>query len=231
MTKYRAPFEVGAATRPGGELSSSCRKRRSAALRLSVLLWPLLLGGCGALTVPQRNQAALVAIAGVGAAVPGSEVAQTYYLGSFDPRGQLPPTVYRIRVRGQASVLNQTRFASGWAPAGLVDSLTGSLSLDVRSGNVAAAKAAESESSLGQAGRGLVMFGPEGFREAPRDHRLIIMMGSNPEMIEQAFSSALGTVARVRFGQPTAALDRELFDLLISLGQERARLESLAAER
>ena len=55
-------------------------------------------------------------------------------------------------------------------------------------------------------------------------------MGSNPEMVEQAFSSALGTVARVRFGQPTAALDRELFDMLIKLGQERAKLEALAQQ-
>jgi len=188
-----------------------------------------LLAGCGSLSVVQRNQVGLLSAATVGAATPGTELAQTYYLGSFDPRGQLPPSIYRIRVSGQASILNQTRFASGWAPAGLVDSLTSSINLDARNGTFTTTAAAD-PSDLSEAGRGLVLFGPEGFREAPRGHRLVIMMGSNPEMVEQAFSSALGTVARVRFGQPTAALDRELFDMLIKLGQERAKLEALAQQ-
>lgn len=190
-----------------------------------------MLGACGNLSVVQRNQVGLLTAATVGAVTPGSEVEQTYYLGSFDPRGQLPPAVYRIRVRGQASVLNQTRFASGWAPAGLVDSLTGGIKLAGNGREVAPTQTPSASDVILHAGRGLVLFGPEGFREAPRDHRLVITMGSSPEMVEQAFSSALGLVARVRFGQPSGALDRELFETLTQLRSERAKLDALAAQR
>ena len=37
---------------------------------------------------------------------------------------QVPPSVYRVRVKGQASFLSATKFASGWVPADLVDSLS-----------------------------------------------------------------------------------------------------------
>ena len=37
----------------------------------------------------------------VGAVTPSHEIQQIYYLGAFDPQGQVPPTVYRIRVHGK----------------------------------------------------------------------------------------------------------------------------------
>src|SRR5207245_550280 len=50
------------------------------------------------------------------AVTPTHELEQIYYLGVFDPDEQLPRSVYRLRVHGQSSPLNATRFASGWVP-------------------------------------------------------------------------------------------------------------------
>lgn len=189
------------------------------------LLWAmLLLTGCSTVT-----QQAVSALTVSGSLTPNADIQQTYYLGSFDPASQLPPSVYRIRVSGQSSILNQARFASGWYPAGLVDSLTGQLGMDVKTGTVTASGSTETTSNL--TGRGLVMFGPEGMRDAPRNHRLVVIMGSNPEQVEQAFSSALRTVASVRFGQSGATLDRDLFERLTLLGTEREQLKALLDER
>lgn len=200
-----------------------------AATRIAIVSLALgALTGCESLTVAQR---AGIGWASVGSTTPNADLQQTYYLGSFDPRGQLPPAIYRVRVRGQSSILNQTRFASSWVPAEVVDSLTGSISVNMSDGTVSAARDGASKSTLEGAGRGLVLFGPEGFREAPRGHRLVVIMGSNPEQVEQAFSSALGTVAKVRFGQSGGALDRDLFARLTELASEREQLKALAAAR
>ena len=92
------------------------------------------LTGCGAMSVAHRNQ--LIGGTGIvaGSLFPSTDVEQTYYLGSFDPRSQLPPAIYRIRVRGQSSFLNRARFASSWVPAEVVDALTGSLDIDSKNG-------------------------------------------------------------------------------------------------
>jgi hypothetical protein len=182
-----------------------------------------LLAGCA--TVAQTNQL-VGALATSGLTMtPNADLEQTYYLGSFDPQNQVPPAVYRIRVRGQASVLSATRFASSWVPAEVVDALTGSISLNVKDGSVEAQRDASFNGI--STGRGMVMFGPEGFREAPRNHRLVVIMGTSPEAVEQAFSSALGTVAKVRTGQSAAGLDRNIIELLFKLGGEKQRLRSI----
>lgn len=197
------------------------------------LTWPflalslvtiLLLQGCGT-SVPQRNLGAATVMAALS---PSAEIEQTYYLGSFDPRDQLPPAIYRIRVRGQSSILNATRFASSWVPAEVVDSLTGSLAIDAKSGRVSLERQDGSVSSLADAGRRLMLFGPEGFREAPTGHRLVVIMGGDPQMVEQAFAEALGSVAQVKFGRVGVPLDRDVFALLLALGQEREQLNAVA---
>ena len=189
------------------------------------------LTGCGAMSVAHRNQ--LIGGTGIvaGSLFPSTDVEQTYYLGSFDPRSQLPPAIYRIRVRGQSSFLNRARFASSWVPAEVVDALTGSLDIDSKNGKVSVSQDDTTKVSLEGAGRGLILFGPEGFREAPRKHRLVVIMGASPEDVEQAFSSALGSVAKVKFGQSGGSLDRELFSLMLDLGKERDQLKAIGGER
>ena len=195
---------------------------------LLLLLHVALASGCS--TVAQTNQA--IALAGTVSLslTPSFDLEQTYYLGSFDPAGQLPPTLYRIRVRGQSSILNSTKFASSWVPAEVVDALTGSAALDTKNGNITITKDPNNPGvNINDSGRRLMQFGPEGFRSAPKNHRLVILMGADPEAVEQAFSSALGTVALASSGQSGNAVDREALKALLDMGRDKARLQALLA--
>mgnify|MGYP003575554489 CR=1 FL=1 len=187
------------------------------------------LAGCGSLTVAQRNQVAGLVAATVGSTTPNADLEQTYYLGSFDPQDQIPPAIYRIRVRGQSSLLSSVRFASSWVPAEVVDALTGAISIDPKSGALDVNNDARVSGIA--SGRGMVMFGPEGFREAPRNHRLVIVMGTSPDTVQQAFASALGTVAKVRSGESSVAFDRNIIDVLSGLSSEKNDLRSILTER
>ena len=132
----------------------------------------------------------------LGLGTPDNEMAQVYYLGTFDPHGQIPPSIYRISVRGQSPLLSQMKFASGWVPAPLVDPLGSSLEFSKdASGNNVILRGAETKSDVkGLYGRKLVLFGPEGFREAPQDQRLVIVMGSDPTAFFKAFDQAQGEI-------------------------------------
>ncbi|MEZ5658428.1 MAG: hypothetical protein R3E83_07810 [Burkholderiaceae bacterium] len=125
----------------------------------------------------------------------------TYYLGVYDQRDQLPPTLYRIRVRGQSSVFNNVSFASGWLPATVVDSIAGSVkgSADDPDAPIEA-KSNGTQVNLAT-GRGLMLFGPEGFREAPRAHRLVIYMGSSPAKAEVGIRRGAGHRCRASSGK------------------------------
>jgi len=194
----------------------------------AIPLLALTLSGCD--TVAHRNQAVLAAGVAALSVTPSFDLEQTYYLGSFDPAGQLPPTLYRIRVRGQSSVLNNTKFASSWVPAEVVDALTGSLTLDGKNGKVTIGQGgAGVVTGLNDSGRRLMQFGPEGFRSAPKGHRLVILMGASPEMVEQAFSSALGTVAMAANAASGSAVDRQALQALLDMGRDKARLQALLA--
>ena len=88
---------------------------------LSVIV---LLAGCGHFSERERWMGGLALGTAYLAASPSNEIEQVYYIGIFDPQEQLPPQVYRIRVRGQASAFSRTRFASGWVRAEIADSLS-----------------------------------------------------------------------------------------------------------
>lgn len=175
--------------------------------RLTLAMVSAISAGCG--SVPATNTTLGLTATTVTSHVPSNAIRQVYYLGVFDPRDQVPPTIYRVRAHGQASALARTRFASGWVRAELVDSLSGQVSLPgetVNSGGTGGTgdkggTTSTVERDLGTlAGRRLVMFGPEGFREAPRNHRLVVVMGSDPEAFFAAVDQALGVVAQVTQG-------------------------------
>lgn len=161
---------------------------------------------------------------------PTTNIGQTYYLGVFDPREQLPPTIYRIRVQGQASALSTTAFASGWIRADLVDSLSGQISLDktqVKTSEDVANKVPP-EADRGALNRRLIMFGPEGFREAPRDHRLVVVMGSNPDAFFNSVDRALGVVASVTQPQTTEPnVPREIWADTARMREERRAMQTM----
>jgi hypothetical protein len=132
---------------------------------------------------------------------PGHQFEEVYYLGVFDPQEQVPPTVYRIIVQGKASSFSKMKFGSGWVPAQLVDSLNTNLSFGnaSKSNLMEFEKGMEEEMTAPKTGRRLVMFGPEGFREAPpADHRLVIVMGASPEEYFQAMDSVLGEISQIK---------------------------------
>lgn len=205
------------------------QQRRNANTGFMCLLpMALVLAGCD--TIAHRNQGILAAGVVAASVTPSFDLEQTYYLGSFDPAGQLPPTLYRIRVRGQSSMLNQTKFASSWVPAEVVDALTGSASLNTKSGAITIGKDSDNPGfNINESGRRLMQFGPEGFRSAPKGHRLVILMGASPETVEQAFASALGSVAMASNGASGNAVDREALKALLDMGRDKARLQAILA--
>jgi hypothetical protein len=184
-----------------------------------------LLSGCDTL----QGNIALGAVVTTAylAQAPTTEVTQIYYLGVFDPQDQVPPAVYRVRVKGQASWLSTTNFASGWVRAELVDSLGTTLSAPAQPGDAATIKKTEELQAKLRTGRRLVMFGPEGFREAPAEHRLVIVTGSSPEKYFEALDQVLGEVSGAIEGQRGSALNRQLLDALTALNGERTRLADL----
>ena len=184
--------------------------------------------GCGSLPVRERNSLAGIAF-GLGALTPTTDIEQTYYLGVFDPQDQLPPTIYRVRVRGQASAINFTRYASGWVRADLIDSLSTVAKFDNQTGAVKISPAEEEVKAIAN-GRRLVMFGPEGFREAPKDHRLVIVMGSSPEKFFSGIDQALGVVASATQGFSGPQLEQSLFRELTLLRNQKSRLEAIRSE-
>lgn len=164
----------------------------------------------------------------VGANTPSNEIEQVYYLGSFDPEDQLPPTIYRVTVRGQASAISAMKFGSGWVPAQLVDSLSSNVRFD-KTGSLKFDKDDETMANL-ETGRRLILFGPEGFREAPRDYRLAIVMGSSPEDFFNAIDQTLGTVSQVQAEQLTGELKNKLVKELLRVKDESSQLTKIKAD-
>lgn len=166
-----------------------------------------------------------------GAQSPTHEVAQIYYLGVFDPEEQLPPLVYRVTVRGQSSYLNLTRFASGWVPAGAIDSLGSQLSLDANSNSVVSYTQGDSNLQAQiKVGRRLMMFGPEGFREAPANHRLVIVMGADPSKFFEAVDSALMDISNVSVERENAQVRQVMFEELFRVRNSRENLRQFQLE-
>ena len=188
------------------------------------LLIASLTTGCNAL--PQNIALGAAITTAVGAVVPGHDIEQVYYLGSFDPQEQVPPALYRIRVRGQASIISWMRFGSGWVPAELIDSLGSSVEINKTDGKIAITKAGGDQLSKLNIGRRLMQFGPEGFREVPKEHRLVIVMGSDPEKFFQAMDEVLGAVSQAMVDQENNALHRLLFEALTSTQTEKTLVEA-----
>jgi hypothetical protein len=114
----------------------------------------------------------------IGGTTASNRLEQTYYLGTFDPDNRVPPTFFRVRVRGQASLLSKMKFGSGWVPAFLADSLNGQLPTDAQNLSEEDFKAGVTQRPFGAR---LQQYGPEGFRIVPDNARLAIVMGSDPE--------------------------------------------------
>ncbi|MAG98479.1 MAG: hypothetical protein CMM08_17550 [Rhodospirillaceae bacterium] len=167
-----------------------------------------------------------VAVTALGAQAPTHEIQQIFYFGVFDPQGQLPAQMYRIRVHGQASFISQMQFASGWVPAAMIDSL-GSSAQFSKQGRIGVSQVSEGQISDLSEGRRLMLFGPQGFREAPKDHRLVIVMGASPEGFFSAIDETVGKVSEVMEERRNSALVQKLFQALTAAKADRERLLEL----
>lgn len=101
---------------------------------------------------------------------------QVYYLGVYDPNEEVTQQLYRVTIRGDTAWYSTVKYASGWAPAEAVDALTGTLTQDQAGVRIAG----EGRDVRLPPGRSLVLYGPEGFRIVPQDHRLVLVMSSDP---------------------------------------------------
>jgi hypothetical protein len=183
----------------------------------------LALGGCEttAGTVASIGAVALVA----GGSTAAQQLEQVYYLGVFDPLEQVPPSVYRLTVRGQASSISRMRFASGWVPANLVDSLNTSLEF----GADGKLKIEGDGKSAITPDRRLILFGPEGFREAPDDHRLVLVMSASPEDFFAAVGSTLEATTQLELEQLGVAERERILRETYRLSEEERTLDALEA--
>ena len=187
----------------------------------------MLMGWAGCATPPQTAALAVAGATVVGAQVPSNEVEQMYYLGVFDPEEQLPPTIYRVTVRGQASFLSGTKFGSGWVPASIIDSLNGQVSADPYGAEGIQVTPGTQSPPRFKLDRRLVLFGPEGFREAPRDHRLVIVMGASPKAWFDAVDQALADSSSVSVERGNQQVQKQLLDELERLQSRREPIAGL----
>jgi len=183
----------------------------------------LLLSLIGLTACTNQHQTTLTALT-IGGQAPISEVEQIYYLGVFDPRGQIPPQVYRIRVHGQSS-LGNAKFSSGWVPAELIDTL----SLPKVNEEIAGIDAAGKGSPFLD-GRNLMAFGPEGFREVPQNYRLVMTMGNDAGKFFEAVGVTLGTVANAELRVKNIEVNSELFKAMNDLLREKMRHTEVTLE-
>jgi hypothetical protein len=189
----------------------------------------LLAGGCA---TPAQTAALTAGVMAGGIATsgvtPSHELEQIYYLGIFDPDEQPPRSVYRLRVHGQSSPINRTRFASGWVPAKLIDALGSQVALspEAQVGPNIQAAAAGQEVSL-EIGRRMVAFGPEGTRPVPAGYRLVIVMGADPSKFFDAVDRALGNTSPATSKESQMAIQVKLFSEFQALISSRQKLDAL----
>jgi hypothetical protein len=211
----------------------ACRAEHSApsAIALLFLSCACLFSGCA---TPAQTAGliagGIVAATVTGAVAPGNEIDQIYYLGVFDPQEQMPLQVYRLTVHGQASAISGVKFGSGWVPAPVIDSLTGHLEYDMNPGAGIKITRDEAMTSNLQTGRRLIQFGPEGFREAPKDHRLVVVMGHSPKAFFEAVDKTLGSLSTSSQFQTSLELERDLLRTSAALTEEKAKWDRLKAQ-
>jgi hypothetical protein len=184
----------------------------------------LAAGGCAS---PWQTAGAAVGVTAAGAQAPSTEIEQIYYLGVFDPREQVPPMIYRVRVHGQASFISLARFASGWVPAQVADSLSSQIQYGDNGTLQVMKQDDQLKSSALQAGRRLVLFGPEGFREAPRDQRLVIIMGTDPSKYFAAVNKVLSKTTTNSTTQPDPNLSAKILAGLVDSEGQTAMIGQL----
>ena len=79
-----------------------------------------------------------------------------------------------------------------------------------------------------ETGRRMMLFGPEGFRAAPADHRLAVVMASDPSAFFEAIDSALGQLSAAKALEATTApaIEAKITQALLASTREKAELDA-----
>jgi len=175
------------------------KKSTCALWALALLLAGTSLSGCSADNSGYIVAGGLLGLTAFGAHSPAQEIEQVYYLGVADPQGAVPPSIYRLTVHGQASAISLMSFGSGWVPSRFIDSLDddswehlGTPMPDDKDDEDDKGDKGNGESIKLNTGRTYVHIGPEGTREVPKKHRLVIVMGSDPSAYFKAVDMVAG---------------------------------------
>lgn len=198
---------------------------RNRTVRTVCLMALLVMSTTGCNSLPQNIALGAAITTAVGAVIPGHDIEQVYYLGSFDPQEQVPPALYRVRVRGQASIISWMRFGSGWVPAELIDSLGSSVEINKADGKIVMTKAGNDQLSKLKIGRRLMQFGPEGFARCPRTIAWSSSWGLTPKFFA-AMDEALGAVSQAKVDQDNNALSWLLFEAMTTVKAEKQVVEA-----
>jgi hypothetical protein len=186
----------------------------------------LVAAGCS--TGRENNALLLGGIAAGLGVTPSNDLDQIYYIGVFDPTEQVPEMIYRVRVRGQASALSWMRFASGWVHADMIDSLNSkAVGVPQNLPGVPDCTADPAKCGALPTGRRLVMFGPDGFREAPANHRLVIVMGSDADAFFSQMDKALGEYSSITAERDNLPLQRDFMAALLALKDDQQKVRDL----
>jgi uncharacterized membrane protein len=160
----------------------------------------------------------------VGGATASQRLEQVYYLGTYDPDNRVPPTFFRVRVRGQASFLSRMSFGSGWVPSVIADTLGDNVGTNATDFGVTTGK-----SPLVRSGASFLQYGPEGFRVVPDNNRLVIVMGSDPsaffKMVDTTVASLKGSTQ-----PPASSRQSAIKTRLTSVATELAGLDTITKE-
>jgi len=132
----------------------------------------------------------------------------------------------------KASFISAVQFASGWVPAQLVDSLETRIQFKEKGTELEFTTGDASRQAKLTPGRRLMLFGPEGFREAPANHRLVIVMGSNADSYFESIEKVLGAVAAAKREQALTPEERQgdVIKRLLELSEEQGRIQRLKAD-
>ena len=71
------------------------------------------------------------------------------------------------------------------------------------------------------------MFGPDGFREAPANHRLVIVMGSQADVFFSQMDKALGEYSSITAERDNLPLQRDFMAALLALKDDRQKVRDL----
>ena len=112
-----------------------------------------------------------------------TQVYTQHYIGVYDVEEQTTQELYRITIKGTATALSKTDYASGWVPSEAADLLGNQIGFDKDNGEIKMSQNKDllPEGRILPPTRRYYEMGPMGVTQNPQDGRFVIVMSSNPD--------------------------------------------------